>query len=93
MARRNELLGASDSDVRLEHRARACMGRRGVTGQEGEALGARAAGSRRSSLANGHKHGQYQLHQGSPQKLGVDSCDTEGGEKADETAKRADLAA
>jgi transposase len=33
------LLGASDPDVRLDHRARACIGGRGERGQEGQALG------------------------------------------------------
>jgi len=33
------LLRASDPDVRFDHRARACVGRRGKGGQEGHALG------------------------------------------------------
>ena len=38
-ARVDELDGASHSDVRLNHRARACVGGRGKRGQEGQALG------------------------------------------------------
>lgn len=38
-ARRHELLGASDPDVRLDDRACACVGRRRQRGQETQALG------------------------------------------------------
>ena len=38
-ARVDELDGASHSDVRLHHRARACVGGRGKRGQDGQALG------------------------------------------------------
>jgi transposase len=38
-ARRDEFVRASHPDVRLDDRARACVGRRGKGGQEGQALG------------------------------------------------------
>jgi transposase len=38
-ARIHEFYGASHSDVRLDHRARACVGGRSKRGQEGQALG------------------------------------------------------
>ena len=38
-ARLDEFVRASDPDVRLDHRARACVGRRSKGGQEGQALG------------------------------------------------------
>jgi transposase len=38
-ARLNEFVRASRPDVRLDHRARACVGRRSKGGQEGQALG------------------------------------------------------
>jgi transposase len=38
-ARRDEFIGASHPDVRFDHRARACVGRGGKRGQEGQALG------------------------------------------------------
>ena len=38
-ARRHEFVGASDSDVRLHRRARACVGRRRKRGQDRQALG------------------------------------------------------
>ena len=38
-ARGHEFLGASDPDVRLDHRARACLGSGRKRGQEGQALG------------------------------------------------------
>jgi hypothetical protein len=38
-ARLDEFVRASDPDVRLDHRARACVGRRSKRGQEGQALG------------------------------------------------------
>lgn len=38
-SRLDEFVGASDSDVRLHRRARACVGRRRKRGQDGQALG------------------------------------------------------
>ena len=67
----DELVGASDPDVRLDHRARACLGSGSKGGQEGQALGRSRGGF------------TTKIHAKSDASGGIIAFDLTGGEASD----------
>ena len=67
----DELVGASDPDVRLHHRARACLGSGRKRGQEGQALGRSRGGF------------TTKIHAKSDASGGIIAFDLTGGEASD----------
>ena len=67
----DELVGASDPDVRLDHRARACLGSGRKRGQEGQALGRSRGGF------------TTKIHAKSDASGGIIAFDLTGGEASD----------